>query len=217
MGVWNGQNHSKATYTIKIGNLKKRLAILKKINRTVRKNKGGEKISLYDNVIAFSKNINSDTGEHKYSFSQNIYMWRFENFLLHDFKISKKFDRYTNPIFKCLKLFQQKTTTHLDLKAKTTSRKVIITRNKTTTRNKREKARRKATCKEPADRLKTGWSNNHTNKVSSMQLKHKQNYYALPRLFHSLEISFFKSTFLTTGPGLNITGWAYAICSKPEI
>lgn len=133
-------------------------------------------------------------------------MWRFENFLLHDFKISKKFDRYTNPIFKCLKLFQQKTTTHLDLKAKTTSRKVI------TTRNKREKARRK-----PADRLKTGWSNNHTNKVSSMQLKHKQNYYALPRLFHSWEISFFKSTFLTTGPELNITGRAYAICSKPEI
>lgn len=43
MGVRNGQNHSKATYTIKIGNLKKRLAMLKKINRTVRKNKGGNK------------------------------------------------------------------------------------------------------------------------------------------------------------------------------
>lgn len=93
--------------------------------------------------------------------------------------------------------------THLDLNVKTMSSTVTtITREK-----KGEEQEEKFTCKKQADRLKTGLVQQpyRPRLPASKQFEHKKNYYVLPRLFHSLEISFFfKSMFLTTEPGLII-------------
>lgn len=87
--------------------------------------------------------------------------------------------------FQCLKLFQEKRTTHLDLKAKTTSNKVT-----STTREKRKKSRRE-TCKEQAIQLKSGLSQ-QPHRLRSLAHNSNANKITMssPRLFHTLEISF---------------------------
>lgn len=63
------------------------------------KTEGQGYISLHDNVIVFTENINSDAAENKYSFSQKYTHADLKAFYYMILKYPKKFDRYTNLTF----------------------------------------------------------------------------------------------------------------------
>lgn len=125
-----------------------------------------------------------------------IHMCNFEKFLLHDFKTMKKVWWYIHPIFQCLTLFQ-KQTTHLYLKATTTSSKLTSTRSQ-----KRKMSRKRNPPVERKQSKEEKWTGPPTTetKDSSTQFKCKQNYYVFHRAPPQPGNKFCKSTFLTTEP-----------------